>query len=132
MPMPDNRIVFDEESNYLDARRIYICLAVIAKFREASKAPLASDEGPKVPPRSNTITRRSAYYRWAGAQVLIRLVAHVAHGCSDWSTLAVPRCLQRHDELCHHELCHHELCHRTQKPATAARGMLNTAADNSP
>jgi hypothetical protein len=40
MPVPSNRIVFDE-SNYLHVKRVYMYLAAIEKLREASKAPLA-------------------------------------------------------------------------------------------
>jgi hypothetical protein len=60
--MPGNRIVFDEEPNYLEVRRDLYLPRYDREVSRGFEGPTRSEKGPKVPPRNSTITRRLAYY----------------------------------------------------------------------
>jgi hypothetical protein len=60
--MPGNRIVFDEESNYLEMRQDLYLPRCDQEVSRGFEDPTRSDKGPKVPPRNSTITRPLAYY----------------------------------------------------------------------
>jgi hypothetical protein len=60
--MPSNRIVFDEELNYLDARRGLYLPCYNREVSRAVEGPTRSDEGPKVLPSNNTVIRPLAYH----------------------------------------------------------------------